>query len=62
MIPTDSPRALLVEDEPYPRAQLSEFLATLWPELQIVGEAADGPQGLALFEALRPHIVFIDIQ
>jgi DNA-binding LytR/AlgR family response regulator len=62
MITTNPPRALLVEDEPYPRAQLAEFLATLWPELQISGEAADGPQGLALFEALRPNIVFIDIQ
>ena len=62
MISTLPPRALLVEDEPYPRAQLAEFLATLWPELQLVGEASDGPQGLALFEALRPDIVFIDIQ
>ncbi len=62
MTPTHSARALLVEDEPYPRAQLREFLATLWPELQVLGEAADGPQGLALFEALRPDILFIDIQ
>ncbi len=62
MNPTQSVRTLLVEDEPYARAQLAEFLVTLWPELQIVGEAADGPQGLALFEALRPDIIFIDIQ
>jgi DNA-binding LytR/AlgR family response regulator len=62
MIPTHIARALLVEDEPYPRAQLTEFLATLWPELQVVGQAVDGPQGLALFDALRPDIVFIDIQ
>lgn len=61
MTPTATPRALLVEDEPYPRAQLTEFLATLWPELIIAGEAADGPQGLARFEALRPEVVFIDI-
>ena len=62
MTPSHPPRALLVEDEPYPRAQLAEFLATLWPELHIVGEAADGPQGLALFETQRPDIVFINIQ
>lgn len=62
MLQPTSPRALLIEDEPYPRAELKEFLGTLWPELQVVGEAADGPQGLALFETLRPEVVFIDIQ
>ena len=62
MVQPTPPRALLVEDEPYPRAQLKEFLATLWPEMQVVGEAADGPQGLTLFETLRPDVVFIDIQ
>ena len=61
MNPTPAPRALLVEDEQYPRAQLAEFLAALWPDLHIVGEAGDGPQGLARFEALRPEVVFIDI-
>lgn len=62
MVHLTPPRALLVEDEPYPRAQLQEFLATLWPELRVVAEAADGPQGMAAFEAERPDVVFIDIQ
>lgn len=62
MTPTLSPRALLVEDEPYPRAHLLEYLAMLWPELQVVGEAVDGPSGLAMLEALRPDVLFIDIQ
>lgn len=56
------PNALLVEDEPFPRAQLKEWLATLWPDLRIVGEAADGPAGLLAFEAQRPDIVFVDIR
>lgn len=56
------PSALLVEDEPLARASLREQLGLLWPELAIVGEADDGAQGLTLFDALRPDIVFIDIR
>jgi DNA-binding LytR/AlgR family response regulator len=56
------PRALLVEDEPFPRAQLKEWLQALWPELEIAGEAADGPAALLAFEGLRPDVVFLDIR
>ena len=56
------PRALLVEDEAFPRAQLKEWLLALWPELEIAGEAADGPAALLAFEAGRPELVFIDIR
>ena len=56
------PSALLVEDEPFPRAQLKEWLATLWPSLAIVGAADDGPSGLLAFETHRPDVVFVDIR
>ena len=56
------PRALLVEDEPLPRAQLAEWLAALWPALEIAAECADGPSALAAFDDLRPDIAFIDIR
>lgn len=56
------PSALLVEDEPLARAALREQLGLLWPELEIVGAAEDGAQGLTLFNALRPDIVFLDIR
>jgi DNA-binding LytR/AlgR family response regulator len=56
------PSALLVEDEPFPRAQLKEWLQALWPELEIAGEAADGPAALIAFEARRPDVVFVDIR
>ncbi|MEO3693682.1 LytR/AlgR family response regulator transcription factor [Roseateles paludis] len=54
--------ALLIEDEALPRQRLREGLAALWPELQIVAEAEDGEQGLALALDLRPDIVFVDIR
>ncbi len=56
------PTALLVEDEPFPRAQLKEWLGTLWPELEIVGEAADGAAGLLAFEQLKSDVAFLDIR
>ncbi len=56
------PTAVLIEDEALPRADLRERLAQLWPELHIVGEAEDGPQGLALLHAQRPDVAFVDIR
>jgi DNA-binding LytR/AlgR family response regulator len=56
------PTAVLIEDEALPRADLREQLAQLWPELEILGEAGDGLQGLALVNAQRPDIAFVDIR
>ena len=39
-----------------------EQLGQLWPELAIVGEAADGVQALRLLDEHRPDVMFLDIQ
>jgi DNA-binding LytR/AlgR family response regulator len=54
--------ALIAEDEPLLRDELSEQLAKLWPELEIVGKAADGVEALRLLVAHRPDVLFLDIQ
>jgi DNA-binding LytR/AlgR family response regulator len=56
------PTALIVEDEPLLRAELSDQLQALWPELDIAGHAENGIEAIAQLEALRPDIVFLDIQ
>jgi len=56
------PTALLAEDEPLMRERLKEKLAEVWPELDIVAEAEDGEQALALFEEHRPQLAFLDIR
>jgi DNA-binding LytR/AlgR family response regulator len=56
------PTALLVDDEPQLVAFLRRALGARWPELEVVGEAPDGPTALALFEARRPDVVFLDVQ
>ena len=52
---------LICEDEPLARDTLRDFIATR-PELQLVGEAADGVQALKMIRALSPQLIFMDIQ
>src|SRR3569832_787382 len=50
-----------VDDEPIARAGLRRMLAeTSW--IECIGEAANGPAALAAIAALRPELVFLDIQ
>ncbi|MFZ6681219.1 LytR/AlgR family response regulator transcription factor [Undibacterium sp. Tian12W] len=56
------PRALIVEDEPLLRAELMDQLSVLWPELQIAGQVENGIEAVAGIDALKPDIVFLDIQ
>lgn len=57
-----APTAVLIEDEPLPRAQLREMLHTLWPQLRIAAEAGDGASALAALAEHRPDVAFIDIR
>ncbi|PZP31022.1 MAG: DNA-binding response regulator [Roseateles depolymerans] len=56
------PTAVVAEDEATLRAELVEQLGRLWPELSIVGEAADGIAALQLLDQLQPDILFLDIE
>ena len=56
------PSALIAEDEPMLRAQLKSRLAEAWPELTPIIEAENGEQALALFEAHKPDVAFLDIR
>ncbi|MEW6182192.1 MAG: LytTR family DNA-binding domain-containing protein [Bacillota bacterium] len=51
---------LIAEDDPEMRRVLKK-VAEESGDVQVVGEAADGAEALALFETLRPRVVFIDI-
>lgn len=55
------PTAILAEDEPLLRDELRDALQLLWPELQIVAEAADGVACLNAVQQFSPDIVFLDI-
>lgn len=55
-------RAVIAEDEALLRGEIREMLGTLWPELEICAEAADGPEALCALEHHQPDILFLDIQ
>jgi DNA-binding LytR/AlgR family response regulator len=54
--------ALIADDEALMRANLREQLALVWPELEIVAEAADGDDAVALCAHHRPDVAFLDIR
>ena len=57
-----APRALIADDEPHLAVYLRERLAAIWPELDIVGVAGDGPEALRLIEEHDPDVLFLDIR
>ena len=56
------PTAIIADDEPRLAEFLKARLAALWPELLIVGVAANGPEAQALLVAEAPDIAFLDIR
>jgi two-component system LytT family response regulator len=52
---------LLIDDERLARAELRRLLAA-HPEVQIVGEAANAADGVAQINALKPDLIFLDVQ
>jgi CheY-like chemotaxis protein len=54
-------RALIVDDSAIMRRLLREILATD-PAFAVVGEAADGAQGLDAMRRLQPDLVLLDIE
>ena len=56
------PTAVIAEDEPELRAQLTEMLGTAWPQLAIVGTAEDGVEAISALQQHDPDVLFLDIQ
>jgi DNA-binding LytR/AlgR family response regulator len=58
----EPPTAVIADDEPRLALYLQARLAQLWPELRIVGIAANGPEAQALIATESPDIAFLDIR
>jgi len=54
-------RVLLIDDERLARAELRRLLAA-HPEVEIVGEAVNAADGVQQIAALRPDLIFLDVQ
>lgn len=55
-------RCVIADDERLMREQLRARLTEVWPQLQVVAEARNGAEAVALVTEHRPDLVFLDIR
>ena len=53
---------VIIDDEKNSRIVLKNLLNELYPEIQILGEAADSKEGYKVILETKPQLVFLDIQ
>ncbi len=56
------PSAIIADDERLMRDQLRLRLSQVWPELEILAEAKNGEEAIALVQQHRPDLTFLDIR
>jgi DNA-binding LytR/AlgR family response regulator len=54
--------AIIAEDEQLLANDLKHRVTAVWPELEIVAMAKNGPEALAKIDELKPDVAFLDIQ
>lgn len=54
-------RAVIIDDEEDSRSNTRNMIQNYCSEIEIVGEADNGPAGKQLIQDLKPHVVFLDI-
>ncbi|MDE3212283.1 MAG: response regulator [Bacteroidota bacterium] len=54
-------RAVIIDDERLARNELKKLLLE-FPEVEVVGEAANADEGIEKIESLNPDLIFLDIQ
>ncbi|MBL7901531.1 MAG: response regulator transcription factor [Bacteroidia bacterium] len=54
-------KAVIIDDEEDSRSNTRNMLEKYCPEVEIVGEADNGPDGKQKIQELKPHVVFLDI-
>ncbi len=55
-------KAIIIEDEEFARKRLTRLLANFNDLIEIVAEASNGEEGLALTEKHQPTLIFLDIE
>ena len=54
--------AVIADDEPFALAGLVDALAQVWPELNVLATARDGPEAFHAIQAHQPTLAFLDIR
>lgn len=55
------PKVVIIDDERLARSELKRLLQE-FPDIEVIGEAANAEEGLQKIELLNPDLVFLDIQ
>lgn len=55
-------RAIIADDERLSRTHIKEHLLSIWPGLDIVGEAENGIQAKQMIKEMEPDCAFLDIK
>lgn len=55
-------RIVIADDEPLLRFHLQKALENVWPEADIIAQAANGEEALSLVTELTPDVAFLDIR
>ncbi|MGD9160786.1 MAG: LytTR family DNA-binding domain-containing protein [Desulfobacteraceae bacterium] len=58
----DKSTAVIADDEAPSRDYIKEQLLSVWPDLDIVGEAVNGMQAKKMIEEMQPDCAFLDIK
>lgn len=53
---------IVADDEPLLARSLKAELQKLWPALDVVATASNGPEAIALIQELKPDVAFLDIR
>ncbi|MDQ3111145.1 MAG: LytTR family DNA-binding domain-containing protein [Bacteroidota bacterium] len=55
-------KSVIVEDESSAREALKSYLAKYCPQIEVIGEAHDARQAVAVLHELKPQLVFLDVE
>ncbi|HLU50856.1 MAG TPA: LytTR family DNA-binding domain-containing protein [Flavobacteriaceae bacterium] len=55
-------KSIIVEDEQAAREVLKSYLAKYCPQVELMGEAVNSKEGIALIQEIKPQLVFLDVE
>lgn len=55
-------KALLVEDNPFMATLLLDLIVENHPNIEVMGVAKNGLEGIAMINSLQPELIFLDIE
>lgn len=55
-------KSIIIEDEHAAREALKNYLSKYCPQIELLGEAHNSKEGIALIQKVQPQLVFLDVE